>query len=80
MVKTKSHKTTEYFPSGPYYESDKKKSAESTWQIHKDFDKVFSGTGCFEGTFSLQPKPDSKPYQALPRCVAYALQKPFQED
>ena len=72
MVNAKSHKTTEYFLSGPNYESDK--SAESTQQIHKDFDDVFNGTGCFEGTFSLQLKPDSKPYQAPPRCVAYALQ------
>ena len=37
MVETKSHKTTEYFLLGLNYESDKKKSAESTQQIHKDF-------------------------------------------
>ena len=30
MVKTKSHKTTEYFLLGPNYESDKKKSTETT--------------------------------------------------
>ena len=30
--------------------------------------------------FSLQLKPNSKPYQAPPRCVAYALQKPFKEE
>ena len=41
------------------------------------FDNVFNGIGCFKGTFSLQLKPDSKPYQAPLRCVAYALQKPF---
>ena len=34
---------------------------------------------CFEGTFSLQLKHDSKPYQVPPRHVAYALQKLFQE-
>ena len=28
----------------------------------------------------LQLKPDSKPYQAPPRHVAYALQKPFKEE
>ena len=38
------------------------------------------GIGCFEGTFSLQVKPDSKPYQAPPQCVAYALQKMFKEE
>ena len=52
-LKTKSYKTTEYFLSGLYHESDKKKSDESTQQIHKDFDDVFNGIGCFEGTFSL---------------------------
>ena len=62
MVITKSNKRTECFLSGPTYESDKRKGAESTWQIHKDFDDMFNGIGCFEGTFSLQLKPDSKPY------------------
>ena len=80
MVETKSNKTTEYFLSGLTYVSDKKKSAEATQQIHIDFDDVFNGIGCFEGTFSLQLKPDSKPYQALLRCVAYTLQKLFQEE
>ena len=56
MVDTKSHKATEYFLSGPNYESDKKKSAESTQQIHKDFDAVFNGIGCFEGTFLFVAK------------------------
>ena len=80
MVKTKSNKTTEYFLSGLTYESNKKKSAESTQQIYKDFDDMFNGTGCFEGTISLQLKPDRKPYQALLGCVAYALPKLFQEE
>ena len=30
--------------------------------------------------FPLQLKPDSKPYQAPPRHVAYALQKSFKEE
>ena len=30
--------------------------------------------------FSVQVKPDHKPYQVPPRCVAYALQKPFKEE
>ena len=33
------------------------------------FDNVFNGTGCFEGTFLLQLKPDSRPYQMTLRCV-----------
>ena len=56
MVETKSNKTTEYFLSGPTYESNKKRSAQATQQIHIDFDDVFNGIGCFEGTFSLQIK------------------------
>ena len=44
------------------------------------FDNVVNGTGCFEGTFSIQLKPDSKPYQAPPRCVAYVLQKTFKDE
>ena len=35
---------------------------------------------CFDGMFSLQVKPDSKPYQAPPRHILYVLQKPFQEE
>ena len=49
-------------------------------KIHTRFGNVFNGIGCFEGTFSLQLKPYSKPYQAPPRHVAYALQEPFKEE
>ena len=79
-VNTKSHKTTEYFLSGPNYESDKKKNAGSTQQIHKDFDDIFNGNGCLKGPFSLQLKPDSKPYHAPQRCIVYTLQKQFQKE
>ena len=44
------------------------------------FDKVFNGIGCFEGTFSLQLMPDSKPCQVPPRHVAYVLQKLFKDE
>ena len=44
------------------------------------FDNVFNGFGCFEGTFSLQLKLVSRPYQVPPRCVAYVLQKPFKDE
>ena len=80
MVKTKPTKTTEYFLSGLTYKSNKEKSAESTQLIHKDFDDMLNSIRCFEGTFSLQLRPESKPYQALPRCVVYTLQKAFQEE
>ena len=56
------------------------RSAETTPQLHKEFEDVFNGMGCFSGTFLLQLKPDSKPYQASLRCMAYALQKPFKEE
>ena len=48
--------------------------------MHDKFDDIFSVIGCFKGTFSSQLKPDSKPYHAPPRHVAYALQKPFKEE
>ena len=79
-AETKCNKTTEYFLLGLTYESSKNKCAEVTQQIHIDFDDVLNGIGCFEGTFLLQLKPDSKPYQAPLRCMAYTLQKPFQEE
>ena len=47
---------------------------------YRDFKDVFTRIGCFDETFSLQVKPDSKPYQVPLRCVAYALQKPFKEE
>ena len=49
-------------------------------KIYKTFGNVFNGVGCFEGTFSLQRKPDSKPYQAPLRLMAYVPQKPFKEE
>ena len=44
-----------------------------------DFEDVFNGIGCFDGTFLLQLKPDCKPYQGPLRCVAYTLQNPFEK-
>ena len=78
MVKAEANNSTRYFIVGPNCDSDKRKNAESTQQIHKGFDDVFNGIGCFEGTFSLHLKPHSKPYQAPPRFMAYAVQKMFQ--
>ena len=69
---------TKYFLSCSNIETDKRKSAELTQQMHTEFDNVFNFIGCFEGTFSLQLKPNSRPYQVPPTCVAYVLQKPAQ--
>ena len=65
---------------GPNQESDKRASTEITKQLQRDFEDVFSEIGCFDGVFSLQVKPHSKPYQANPRCIAYVLQNPFKEE
>ena len=65
-VKTNPNKQTKCFFAGPSSESNKRKGDESTQQIHKEFEDVFNGIGCLEGTFSLQPKSNSKPYQELP--------------
>ena len=64
----------EYFLPGPNKENDKGASVNITKQIQKEFEVVFTGIECFEGTFSLQVKLDSKPYNAPPCCVAYPLQ------
>ena len=42
----------------------KRVSAEIKQQLQIDFKDVFTGIGSLDGTFSLQVKPDSKPYQA----------------
>ena len=61
-------------------DADKRKSGAMMQKIHDTFGDVFNGIGCFEGTFSLQLKPNSKPYQVPLRQVAYVLQKPFKEE
>ena len=49
-----------YFLPGPNQNNDKRVSAEITLQLQKDFKDVFTRIGCFDGTFSLQVKPDGK--------------------
>ena len=70
---------TKYFLSCTSIETDRRKSAKLTHQIHMEFDNVFNGIGYFEGTFSLQLKPDSRPYQSPLRHVSYVLQKPVKD-
>ena len=77
---TNTSTLTNYFLSSPNMEIDKRKSPKLTWNIHNVFDNDFNGIGYFEGTFLLQLKPDSKPYQVPPGCVAYALQKMFKDE
>ena len=75
-----SNKSINYFYCLKDTDADKRKSSTKTQKIHDTFGNVFNGFGCFEGTFSLQLKPDSKSYQVPPRHVAYVLQKPFKEE
>ena len=69
-----------YFYSSNNVDADKRSSIAMMQGIHTRFGYVFNGIGCFKGTFSLQLKPDSKPYQAPLRHLAYALQEPFKEE
>ena len=80
MVTDKEPNTINYFLPGPNQDNDKRLSAEITQQLQRDFKAVFNGVGCFDGTFSLQLKPGSKPHQVPPRHVAYGLQKSFKEE
>ena len=80
MVKSRLSDTTEYFISRLSYDGKIKRSADTTQQLHKEYEDVFNGIQCFDGTFSLQLMPDSMPYQVPPRCMAYAPQKPFKEE
>ena len=60
--------------------SDKKASTEITKQLQKEFEDVFTGIGCFDGTFSFKVKPDSKQYQVPSWYLAYTFQKQFKEE
>ena len=80
MVKKTANKLINYFFSSNNTDADKRKSSEMTQKIHDRFGNIFNGTGCFKGMFSLQLRPDSKPYQVPPGHVVYALQKSFKEE
>ena len=80
MVTDNEPSKINYFLPGPSQDNDKKVSSGIMQQLQRDFKYVFTGIGCFNGTFSLQVKLDSKPYQAPPIRVTYALQNPFKED
>ena len=54
-------------------EIDRKANIKITKQLQKEFEDVFNSIGCFDGMFSLQVKPESKPYQVPHRHIGYAL-------
>ena len=60
-------------------EADRVMSGETTQKMHSEYSKVFTGIGCFKGTFSLQVKDNTKPCQVLPRYIAYTLEEPFKK-
>ena len=68
-----------YFLPGPNHDNDKRMSAEVTKQLQRDFEDDLSGIGYFDGTFSLQVKPDSKPHITTKMC-SLCMTKPFQEE
>ena len=80
VVKSRLSDTTEYFLSGLSYDSNKKRNPETTQELFKEFENGFNDIRCFKETFSLQLKPDSKPYQMSLRRIAYILQKPSEEE
>ena len=53
--------TISYFLPGPNKGNDKRATVEITQKLQKEFQDVFNGIGCFNGMFSLQLKPGSKP-------------------
>ena len=64
----------DYFNSSDNKEVHERVSEAITNRMHKEFNDLFHGIGCFKGTFALQVKEGSHPYQAPPKRVAYALQ------
>ena len=80
MVNSRLSNAVEYFLLGLSYDSNKKRNAKITQWLQKAFEDVFNRNGFFDDAFLLELKPDSKPHQVPLRCVAYALQKPFDEE
>ena len=61
-----ANKLINYFYSSNNADTDKSKSKAMTQMIHEEYGEVFNGIQHFKGTFSVQLKPDSKPYQVPP--------------
>ena len=59
-----SNKLINYFYSSKYTEADKRESNAMMQKIHNVYSDIFTGIGCFKGTFSLQLK-----QQAIPNAT-----------
>ena len=70
----------DYFRSSTDKEAEKKESHLIIQNIHSKFSDVFTGIGCFKGTFKLQVRGGSHTYQASPRRAAYVLQESLMEE
>ena len=57
-----SNKSINYFFLSTNVNADQGKCIAMMQKIHDTFGDIFNGIACFEGTFSLQLKPNSKPY------------------
>ena len=68
----------DYFIAGPGTEVGRAVSAETTLQMHDIYSDMFFM--CFNGTFFLQVKDDAKAYLTLLRCLAYAVQEPYEKE
>ena len=68
MVIDNNNSKINYFIPGLQQEDDRKASAELTQQLDSEFKGVFMRIRNMSNTFSLQTKPDSKPYQFPDAC------------
>ena len=75
MVTDNKSNKMNYFLQGPIQDNDKKVSAEIMQQPQRNIKIVFIKIGYFDGTFLLQVKPDSKPYQAPSRPLKEEIER-----
>ena len=70
---SKINQEMDYLLAGQEIEIYTVASAKITKELHDTYSDVFSSIGWLKGTLSLHVKEGTKPYQALPRHVLYAL-------
>ena len=61
-------------------DADRVVSAETALKIHGEAGNVFTGIGCFKGTFQLQVKDNVESYHVPLRHVTYAFQETFKKE